>query len=54
MSGSGAYHGEASFRTFSHLKPVLSKPLWPDTLRLIAPPYGRAVELVINRLMARG
>jgi len=54
MSGSGAYHGEASFRTFSHLKPVLSKPLWPDTLRLIAPPYGRAVQLVINRLMARG
>ena len=54
MSGTGAYHGEAGFRTFSHMKPVLSKPLWPDTLRLIAPPYGRAVDRVIDWLMLRG
>ena len=36
-SGMGAYHGQASFRTFSHLKPVVSKPLRPDTLRLAQP-----------------
>ena len=53
-SGMGAYHGESSFRTFSHYKPVVSKPLWPDTLRLIYPPYGKTVERVINWLIARG
>ncbi len=36
-SGTGAYHGQASFRTFSHVKPVVSKPLRPDTLRLAQP-----------------
>lgn len=54
MSGMGAYHGEASFRIFSHFKPVMSKPLWPDTLRLIFPPYGKTVERVINWLLIRG
>lgn len=41
-SGMGAYHGEASFRTFSHVKPVLRKPLRPDTLAL-AQPRARGV-----------
>ncbi|MBS0198959.1 MAG: aldehyde dehydrogenase family protein [Proteobacteria bacterium] len=50
-SGMGAYHGEASFRIFSHFKPVMGKPLWPDTLRLIFPPYGKAVERVIDWLL---
>src|SRR5690606_4616641 len=31
-SGFGAYHGEASVRTFSHAKPVVHKRLSPDTL----------------------
>ncbi len=53
-SGMGAYHGEASFRTFSHFKPVMGKPLWPDTLRLIFPPYGKTVERVIDWLLVRG
>jgi aldehyde dehydrogenase (NAD+) len=39
-SGMGAYHGSHSWRTFSHDKPVLTKPLTPDTLRLIAPPFS--------------
>lgn len=29
-SGIGAYHGKASFETFSHRKSVLKKPLWLD------------------------
>ncbi|MBW8824430.1 MAG: aldehyde dehydrogenase family protein [Xanthomonadales bacterium] len=53
-SGMGAYHGEASFRIFSHFKPVMRKPLWPDTLRLIFPPYGKTVEHVIDLLLVRG
>ncbi|MBS0215747.1 MAG: aldehyde dehydrogenase family protein [Proteobacteria bacterium] len=53
-SGMGAYHGEASFRIFNHFKPVMTKPLWPDTLRLIFPPYGKTVERVIDWLLVRG
>lgn len=52
-SGMGAYHGRHSVETFSHCKPVLKKPLWPDTLRTIMPPYGKAAERVIRRLMKR-
>ncbi|MBI4996278.1 MAG: aldehyde dehydrogenase family protein [Rhodocyclales bacterium] len=50
-SGMGAYHGRHSVETFSHRKPVLKKPLWPDTLRLIMPPYGKAAERVIRWMM---
>lgn len=38
-SGMGAYHGKEGFRVFSHKKTVVSKPLFPDTLRLIYPPF---------------
>ncbi|NBX23061.1 MAG: aldehyde dehydrogenase family protein [Microbacteriaceae bacterium] len=41
MSGSGAYHGKRSFEIFSHAKAVLSKPLRPETLGVIFPPYSR-------------
>ncbi len=37
-SGIGAYHGEHSFRTFSHHKPVMRKPNLPD-MPLRYPPY---------------
>jgi aldehyde dehydrogenase (NAD+) len=40
-SGSGAYHGKRSFDIFSHAKAVLSKPLRPETLGVIFPPYSR-------------
>lgn len=50
-SGMGAYHGRHSVETFSHRKSVFSKPLWPDTLRLVMPPYGKAAETVIRWLM---
>ncbi|MFI7481430.1 aldehyde dehydrogenase family protein [Kocuria sp. M1R5S2] len=38
-SGTGAYHGKHSFTTFSHARAVLDKPLGPDTLRVVYPPY---------------
>ncbi|WP_348535789.1 aldehyde dehydrogenase family protein [Kocuria sp. JC486] len=39
-SGIGNYHGEYSLETFSHPRAVLDKPLAPDTLKVIYPPYG--------------
>ena len=50
-SGIGGYHGERSFTAFSHLKSVLDKPLKPDTLRLVYPPYRGAATALIVRLM---
>ena len=41
-SGMGAYHGEHSVRTFSHERASLDKPMWPDTIGLAYPPYGKA------------
>lgn len=49
-SGTGAYHGEHSWTRFSHSKPVLNKPLAPDTLRLVQPPAHR-LQRVFQRLM---
>jgi aldehyde dehydrogenase (NAD+) len=39
-SGLGHYHGKFSFDTFSHNLPILNKPLHPDTLAFIYPPYS--------------
>jgi aldehyde dehydrogenase (NAD+) len=49
-SGYGAYHGEESVRVFSHEKPVFSKPLKPDTLRMALPPYGRKARLMLRAM----
>lgn len=48
-SGSGAYHGEASFLTFTHRKPVFVQPRLAAT-RLLYPPYGGAFEKVLALL----
>ncbi len=49
-SGMGAYHGKASFETFSHRKSVLVKPaaIDPD---LLYPPYDDTKKKWIKRLM---
>ncbi|MFG6475683.1 aldehyde dehydrogenase family protein [Microbacterium sp. P06] len=52
-SGTGAYHGEASVRTFSHEKSVLDKPLFLDTLRVIRPPFTPLTRRLATRLIAR-
>jgi aldehyde dehydrogenase (NAD+) len=52
-SGSGRYHGGFSIDTFSHTKAVLSKPLNPDTLRLIYPPFTELRDLIVRRVVAR-
>lgn len=38
-SGTGNYHGQYSLKTFSHERAVLDKPLVPDTLKVVYPPY---------------
>lgn len=51
-SGLGAYHGEHSVRTFSHERPTLAKPLWPETLELIYPPYNKVKHRIISALVS--
>ena len=53
-SGHGAYHGEASVALFSHDKAVLTKPLRPDTLRALYPPYTGLKAALVRRVIARG
>ncbi|WP_374945431.1 aldehyde dehydrogenase family protein [Agreia sp.] len=52
-SGTGSYHGRRSVETFSHEKAVLSKPLAPDTLRLIYPPYTPRRSSFIRGILRR-
>ncbi|SES44814.1 aldehyde dehydrogenase family protein [Lentzea albida] len=53
-SGMGAYHGPYSWRAFSHLKPVLRKPLALDTLRLAQPPFTGFGSRLAQRLTRLG
>jgi aldehyde dehydrogenase (NAD+) len=46
-SGHGSYRGAAGFETFSHLKPVLRKPLRPDLL-MVYPPYTKLKQLLVT------
>jgi aldehyde dehydrogenase (NAD+) len=49
-SGMGAYHGRATFDTFSHRKSVLLKSNWLD-LQLIYPPYDDRKKKWLRRLV---
>ncbi len=51
-SGTGSYHGRHSIETFSHRKAILDKPLSPDTMSLIYPPFGSLKKQVIKRFVA--
>jgi coniferyl-aldehyde dehydrogenase len=48
-SGAGAYHGEASFLTFTHRKPVFVQPRLAAA-KLLYPPYGKLFERVLALL----
>lgn len=48
-SGSGAYHGEWGFNTFSKLKPVFHQARWNGTF-LFYPPYGKTFERLLSVL----
>lgn len=49
-SGMGAYHGRASFETFSHRKAVLSKPTALD-LPFLYPPYSEKKKKILKVLV---
>ena len=51
-SGSGAYHGEHGFATFSKAKPVYVQSRYAPT-RMLYPPYGRVFERVLALLRRR-
>lgn len=48
-SGSGAYHGVFTIDTFSHVKSVVDKPLHPDTLRIVYPPFKQIKETILRK-----
>jgi len=50
-SGIGAYHGKASFETFSHRKAVLVKPTWLDPW-FFYPPYNDAKKKWVRRVLS--
>lgn len=49
-SGMGAYHGEASFYTFSHAKSVLKRSTWLD-MPVRYPPYSEQKLAIIKKLL---
>jgi len=49
-SGMGAYHGYDGFVTFSQMKPVFTQARF-NARGLIAPPYGRVFDFLINLMM---
>jgi aldehyde dehydrogenase (NAD+) len=52
-SGTGRYRGEAGFTTLSNEKAVLSKPLAPESLAMIFPPYTRRVDSFARGLLRK-
>jgi coniferyl-aldehyde dehydrogenase len=52
-SGMGGYHGEAGFRTFSHLKPVFKQARF-NGAGLLNPPYGARFRRMLELLLKRG
>lgn len=52
-SGMGGYHGEAGFRTFSHIKPVFHQARL-NAASLMNPPYGRRFARMLDFLLKRG
>ncbi|MGN6205748.1 aldehyde dehydrogenase family protein [Humibacter sp.] len=52
-SGMGRYRGEAGFTTLSNEKAVLSKPLKPESMTMIFPPYTKRVDSFARGLLRR-
>jgi aldehyde dehydrogenase (NAD+) len=48
-SGTGAYHGEAGFRAFTHYKSIIDKPTWFE-LNLKYFPYSKTKAWWIRKL----
>jgi coniferyl-aldehyde dehydrogenase len=51
-SGIGVYHGEAGFRTFSRMKPVMRQARF-NFVALLNPPYGGTFRRMLKLLLGR-
>lgn len=51
-SGMGVYHGEAGFRTFSRMQPVMLQARW-NAVGLLSPPYGKTFGRLVKMLLRR-
>jgi coniferyl-aldehyde dehydrogenase len=51
-SGIGVYHGEAGFRTFSRMKPVMRQARF-NFVSLLNPPYGAKFRAMLKLLVGR-
>jgi coniferyl-aldehyde dehydrogenase len=51
-SGIGVYHGEAGFRTFSRMKPVMRQARF-NFVSLLNPPYGPKFRALLKLLLGR-
>ncbi len=47
-SGQGAYHGQAGFDTFSHLRGVFFPSGLSPVAKLVAPPFGRLLDRALD------
>jgi len=52
-SGTGGYHGEAGFRTFSHIKPVFRQAR-VNGAGMLNPPYGSRFKRMLELMLKRG
>ena len=52
-SGMGGYHGEAGFKTFSHMKPVFRQARL-NGVGLLNPPYGPRFKRMLELILKRG
>ncbi len=52
-SGMGGYHGEAGFRTFSHLLPIFHQSRW-NAAGWLSPPYGSRFRRMLALLLRCG
>lgn len=50
-SGMGAYHGKASLEAFSNVRPVLHKPLLPETLAAVMPPFTKLKSRIARMML---
>ena len=50
-SGMGSYHGKYSLATFTHEKPVVSKPDHPDTSKVVHPPITARRMRIARRVI---
>ena len=51
-SGMGVYHGEAGFRTFSRMKPVMRQARF-NAVGLLNPPYARTFRRLLQLILRR-